>query len=41
MQQGRLSNLRGELEDNLAQLRADREPTAEMQLIAAAVFIPA
>ena len=41
MQQGRLSNLRGERDDNLAQLRADREPTAEMQMIAAAVFTSA
>lgn len=38
MQQGRLRNLRGERDDNLAELRAAREPTAEMQLIAAAVF---
>ena len=41
MQQGKLRNLRAELEDRLADLRADREPTAEMQMIAAAVFTSA
>ena len=38
MQQGRLRNLRDELDDRLGELRAEREPTAEIQLIAAAVF---
>ena len=41
MQQGRLRNLRGERDDNLAELRAAREPTAEMQMIAATVFTAA
>ena len=41
MQRGKLRNLRAELEDRLADLRADREPTAEMQMIAAAVFASA
>ena len=41
MHETRLRNLRAELEDRLAELRADREPTADIQPIAAAVFTPA
>ena len=41
MRQGQLRNLRSELEDRLAELRADREPTASWELIAAAVFTAA
>lgn len=40
MQQGKIRNLRAELEDRLADLRADREPAAEIQTIAAAIFTP-
>ena len=40
MQQGKLRNLRAERQDKLADLRADREPAAEIQTIAAAVFTP-
>ena len=41
MHQGRLRNLRAERDDKLAELRADQEPAAEIETIAAAVFTAA
>ena len=41
MHETRLRNLRAELQDRLAELRTDREPTTDIQPIAAAVFTPA